>query len=224
MKNMKLSVAIILTLNIIALILCQAIQTVSYDENAVYMCAKHMDSFDYIDRSEDEVLVASKVIAGYLRGLNGDEHLSLIGLNDKEISHMRDVRGIYKTINTIKIVAAIITLIIIMLYAWKKINVFKFKELRNTLFIGYLVPIFFGILYLTDFQGAFIKFHEIFFKNDLWQLDPKTDLLIRLMPEEFFVSGFIKILAYYTISIFVIHVCSFYYVARCSSKMKKKEV
>ncbi len=143
---MKLSVAIILTLNIIALILCQAIQTVSYDENAVF------------------------------------------------------------------------------LYAWKKINVFKFKELRNTLFIGYLVPIFFGILYLIDFQGAFVKFHEIFFKNDLWQLDPKTDLLIRLMPEEFFVSGFIKILAYYTISIFVIHICSFYYVARCSSKMKKKEV
>lgn len=221
---MKLSVAIILTLNIIALILCQAIQTVSYDENAVYITAKHMDSFDYIDRTDDEVLVASKVIAGYLRGINGEEHLSLIGLNDKEISHMRDVRGIYKTINTIKIIAAAITLLIIMIYAWKKINVFKFKELRNTLFIGYLVPIFFGILYLTDFSSAFVKFHEIFFNNDLWQLNPNTDLLIRLMPEEFFINGFIKILAYYTISIFVIHICSFYYIAKCSSKMRKKEV
>lgn len=221
MKNIKLSVAIILTLNIIALILCQAIQTVSYDENAVYMCAKHMDSFDYIDRSEEEVLVASKVIAGYLRGQNADEHLSIIGLNEKEISHMRDVRGIYKGLNIIKIIAAAITLLIILLYAWKKINVFKFKKLRNTLFIGYLVPIIFGALYLTDFSEAFVKFHEIFFNNELWQLDPSTDLLIRFMPEEFFISGFIKILAYYTISIFVIHICSFYYVARCSGKMKK---
>lgn len=224
MKNIKLSVAIILTLNIIALILCQAIQTVSYDENAVYMNAKHLDDFDYIDRSEEEVLVASKVIAGYLRGQNADEHLSLIGLNEKEISHMRDVRDIYKVLNIIKIIAAAITLFIILLYAWKKINVFKFKELRNTLFIGYLVPIIFGVLYLTDFSGAFVKFHEIFFDNQLWQLDPSTDLLIRLMSEEFFISGFIKILAYYTISIFVIHICSFYYVARCSSKMKKKGV
>ncbi|UQK58605.1 TIGR01906 family membrane protein [Fenollaria massiliensis] len=224
MKNIKLSVAIILTLNIIALILCQAIQTVSYDENAVYMNAKHLDDFDYIDRSEEEVLVASKIIAGYLRGQNADEHLSLIGLNEKEISHMRDVRHIYKVLNIIKIISAAITLFIILLYAWKKINVFKFKELRNTLFIGYLVPIIFGALYLTDFSGAFVKFHEIFFDNQLWQLDPSTDLLIRLMPEEFFINGFIKILAYYTVSIFVIHICSFYYVARCSSKMKKKGV
>lgn len=224
MKNIKLSVAIILTLNIIALILCQAIQTVSYDENAVYMNAKNLDDFDYIDRSEEEVLVASKVIAGYLRGQNADEHLSLIGLNEKEISHMRDVRHIYKVLNIIKIISAAITLLIILLYAWKKINVFKFKELRNTLFIGYLVPIIFGALYLIDFSGAFVKFHEIFFNNQLWQLDPSTDLLIRFMPEEFFISGFIKILAYYTISIFVIHICSFYYVAKCRSKMKKKGV
>lgn len=48
MKNIKLSVAIILTLNIIALILCQAIQTVSYDENAVYMNAKHLDDLSLI--------------------------------------------------------------------------------------------------------------------------------------------------------------------------------
>lgn len=221
---MKLSVAIILTLNIIALILSQAIQTVSYDENAVYINAKHLDNFDYIERTDEEVLVASKVIVGYLRGENSEEHLELIGLNEKEISHMKDVRKIYKTINNIKIIAAIITLSIILLYAYKKINVFIFKELRNSLFIAYAVPIFFGALSLVDFSGAFEKFHEIFFKNDLWQLNPKTDLLIRLMPEEFFVNGFIKILAYYTISIFIIHICSFYYVAKYRKKMKKKEV
>lgn len=221
---MKLSVAIILSLNIIALILSQAIQTVSFDENAVYMNAKHMDNFDYIGRSEEEVLVASKVIAGYLRGENEDEHLELIGLNKKEISHMGDVRRIYKTIDIIKIVSAIITLTIILLYAWKKVNVFVFKELRNTLFIAYIIPIFFGILYLTSFSSAFTKFHEIFFTNDLWLLDPSTDLLIRLMPEEFFIRGFLKILAYYTVSIFVIHLCSFYYVARSNKNMKKKGV
>ena len=220
---MKLSVAIILTLNIIALILSQAIQTVSYDENAVYINAKHLDNFDYIERTDEEVLVASKVIAGYLRGENSEEHLELIGLNEKEISHMKDVRKIYKTINNIKIIAAIITLSIILLYAYKKINVFIFKELRNSLFIAYTVPIFFGALSLVDFSDAFEKFHEIFFKNDLWQLNPKTDLLIRLMPEEFFVNGFIKILAYYTISVFIIHICSFYYVAKYRKKMKKKE-
>ena len=39
-----------------------------------------------------------------------------------------------------------------------------------------------------DFNSLFILFHQIAFTNDLWLLDPRTDLLIRLMPIEFFVS------------------------------------
>ena len=38
----------------------------------------------------------------------------------------------------------------------------------------------------VDFNAAFIKFHEIFFDNDLWLLDLRTDVLIQMFPEEFF--------------------------------------
>ena len=40
----------------------------------------------------------------------------------------------------------------------------------------------------VDFDGFFIAFHRIAFTNDGWLLNPGTDMLIRLMPEEFFVS------------------------------------
>ncbi|HSN67432.1 MAG TPA: DUF1461 domain-containing protein, partial [Fusibacter sp.] len=43
-------------------------------------------------------------------------------------------------------------------------------------------------LYFIDFDWAFRKFHEIFFTNDLWLLDPKTDRLIQMMPLEFFID------------------------------------
>lgn len=36
------------------------------------------------------------------------------------------------------------------------------------------------------FTDAFVLFHRIFFRNDLWLLDPHTNLLIRLMPTAFF--------------------------------------
>ena len=39
-----------------------------------------------------------------------------------------------------------------------------------------------------DFNSLFILFHKVAFTNDLWLLDPSTDLLIRLMPIEFFIS------------------------------------
>ncbi len=41
---------------------------------------------------------------------------------------------------------------------------------------------------LADFDGLFVTFHRLAFTNDGWLLDPRTDLLIRLMPVNFFVT------------------------------------
>ena len=41
---------------------------------------------------------------------------------------------------------------------------------------------------MTDFHRYFMIFHEMFFTNDLWLLDPDTDLLIRMLPEGFFLD------------------------------------
>ena len=40
---------------------------------------------------------------------------------------------------------------------------------------------------MADFDGLFVTFHRVAFRNDGWLLDPRTDLLIRLMPERFFI-------------------------------------
>ena len=41
---------------------------------------------------------------------------------------------------------------------------------------------------LVDFDGLFVTFHRIAFTNEGWLLDPSKDLLIRLMPVEFFIA------------------------------------
>ena len=41
---------------------------------------------------------------------------------------------------------------------------------------------------LADFDGLFVTFHRVAFSNEGWLLDPRTDLLIRLMPTNFFVA------------------------------------
>ena len=35
-------------------------------------------------------------------------------------------------------------------------------------------------------DGLFRRFHGLLFTNDLWLLNPKTDLMIRMLPEQFF--------------------------------------
>ena len=41
---------------------------------------------------------------------------------------------------------------------------------------------------LADFEGLFVTFHRVAFTNDGWLLNPGTDMLIRLMPVDFFIS------------------------------------
>ena len=41
---------------------------------------------------------------------------------------------------------------------------------------------------LADFDGLFVTFHRVAFPNGGWLLNPETDLLIRLMPLNFFIS------------------------------------
>ena len=39
---------------------------------------------------------------------------------------------------------------------------------------------------VINFNYTFTLFHEIFFRNDLWILDPRNDYLLIMFPERFF--------------------------------------
>ena len=49
-----------------------------------------------------------------------------------------------------------------------------------------VVLVILGVIAAFGFTDAFVLFHRLMFRNDLWLLNPQTDLLIRLMPTAFF--------------------------------------
>jgi integral membrane protein (TIGR01906 family) len=49
-----------------------------------------------------------------------------------------------------------------------------------------------GVLSLLDFDALWTRFHQIAFRNDLWQLDPNSDYLIMLFPEPFWFTATIR--------------------------------
>ena len=102
--------------------------------------------------------------------------------NEKEKSHMSDVRSLYQKVSWIWYGITIILLLAVMMLD---------KKDRSILLIGgsLLALILIGALYvmsLSDFSSYFTKFHEIFFANNHWMLNPETDHLIMLFPEQFF--------------------------------------
>ena len=62
------------------------------------------------------------------------------------------------------------------------------RTFRRTLIAILAVVTVVIVLAGIDFDSLFVQFHKAAFTNDLWLLDPQTDLLIRLMPIEFFIS------------------------------------
>ena len=115
--------------------------------------------------------------------------------NEKEKAHMIDVMNLFiggLALRRGAIITLFISVLGIVLFKgnWKEI-------LPKCFLIGTIVFISvttaFGIVAMTNFNRYFMLFHEIFFDNDLWILNPSTDLLIRMLPEGFFLDMVIRI-------------------------------
>ena len=108
--------------------------------------------------------------------------------NQKEQQHMADVQGLFRLCNSQ--VWAFLTIVPVALIA--EFHLFSDKRtlrtFRRTLLVILGIVTALILLACIDFDSLFVLFHKVAFTNDLWLLDPRTDLLIRLMPIEFFIS------------------------------------
>ncbi|MCD8121238.1 MAG: TIGR01906 family membrane protein [Clostridiales bacterium] len=167
----------------------------------------HMEMEDLLDVTEE--------MMAYLRGEREDLHIPTIVdgeprefFNEREIAHMEDVQGLFLAALTIRrICLALIVICVALLFALKA----DVKQiLPKMLCVG--TVIFFVILAIltgiiaSDFSKYFVVFHHIFFDNDLWLLDPATDLLINIVPEPFFMDTAARIGATYGISVVIVFV------------------
>ena len=140
-----------------------------------------------------------------------DMHAEIGGVQEEvfgqhEKDHMVDVRALYLGARTVRTVALIgAAVLIIAAFA-----VFGRKALRSLcrsfLIVSgvfALIVIALGVYAAVDFSAFWTSFHHLFFTNDLWLLDPRTDVLINMVPEAFF-SRLVSRIIIRFVSIFVV--------------------
>ena len=143
----------------------------------------------------DDLLHVTDEMMDYLRGGREDLHVTTtMGgeqrefFNEREIAHMEDVRGLFLDALAIRrgclLLMALCVIILFLLKADFKRVFPKSVCLGTGLFFG--ITAILAAIISTDFSKYFIMFHHIFFRNDLWILDPATDMLINIVPEGFF--------------------------------------
>ena len=161
---------------------------------------------------EKEYPGVGRMTAAYLTGQ--EEHFQYIwtdaddrgyiGFQAHEADHMADCRELIGLAGTLRWITGAAALLLagigILLRSWKA---FAGGMLTGLCAAGVLVA---GIAVwaLVNFDGLFITFHRVAFTNEGWLLDPRTDLLIRLMPVHFFVSLGIRIMIWILAAGFVL--------------------
>lgn len=136
----------------------------------------------------------ARMIAGYLRGETAQfQYTYAIGsaecraFNQKEQRHMADVQGLFRLAKQVLVLGGMALLPLLGLSLWR-MGRGLLRGIRNGLIAVLALAGIVAIWAAADFNSLFILFHQMAFTNDLWWLDPRTDLLIRLMPTDFFVS------------------------------------
>ena len=75
----------------------------------------------------------------------------------------------------------------------------------------------------VDFTRFWTLFHHIFFRNDLWLLNPSTDILIMMVPEGFFYDLVFRIVTYFLAMVVTLYAFSCGVIYLYKNKLEKKE-
>lgn len=151
--------------------------------------------------SQEDLMDTTDVLLSYLRDKRDDLSVQheVNGkmrevFNEREKAHMVDVKALYLNARAIcyTLMAASLIFAAIALFVLKE----KQSFLKGYMLSNLVIIIIFaglGIYAAADFYSFWTNFHHIFFTNDLWLLDMNTDILIMMVPEQFFFDLVMKI-------------------------------
>lgn len=172
-------------------------ERVALDPGVYDRLQAELDIYDEAGLAPEAQSRVNAVMAGYLSGRldSLDTQEEVFGVyqevfNEDEKAHMVDVLNLFRLERALKAAVLLsgLTLMIVLPFLLR-------RETGRILLTGAailtgliaLIALFAVLLWTTNgFDALFIRFHHIFFSNDLWLMDPRTDAMIRMLPSDFF--------------------------------------
>ena len=179
---------------------CGAIDQMATDEQfyssmsrtavAKYLGAADEDKVtEYIGLTDGEQSAFAQQMAAFMAG-ETDAQPDILHADEQQ--HMLDVRNLTQTAagmsKTYMAIAAVLTVVA----AWTGA---KLKKRMKPRLAGVLAAVSVIMVLVQNiinqvstggFAQLFVAMHEAIFTNDLWLMDPATDILIRMMPQPLF--------------------------------------
>lgn len=210
---------------VVLIVLITSVEAVVYFNPGYF--EKEYTKYDVLERVHmemDDLLHVTDEMMDYLKGEREDLVVETIVdgeerefFNEKEKRHMVDVQQLFLGAMRLRIAAAVIAAVFIDILCLKKQGMVMLRMMQwgIGLFLGGMAGL--ALLISTDFTKYFTYFHLIFFDNDDWILNPRTDLLINIVPEGFFRD------TAYAIAFLFLGVCLLLFLAAAALRKRAKK-
>lgn len=201
----------ICSLILILVILLTTIQINVFDLDFFRSEYVKLDTAKEIGITEQELMNTTQELLAYIKGERADLYHIEAGIkgeqrevfNQREIDHMVDVQRLYLNTHWLRNAGVIFLLLLLGI-----VGTLTRKKFWKVWAHGYLwgAGIFFiligaiGIAIAHDFLWFWDHFHYLIFTNDLWMLNPETDILIQMVPEQFFFDLVTRILVSFAVT------------------------
>ena len=209
MRRIVGATALVLGLVALMLILIlTALHDVGTDDALYYRLQTEAGILPSAGISEDDLVALDAALAHYLAGRpeelvlpldSAPGEYSVLALNvngelqpafnDREMAHLQDCYDLFALLRKVRrrLIPWAVLLIVGGAYLLQ-----NRKKARLCALLSPLIPLLplggFAVWAIADFDGAFVFFHRLLFTNDLWLLDPNTDLLLRICPQSMFMA------------------------------------
>lgn len=216
---MKKALVILLIISISIAMLMTSIENNAYSKNYYLKAFKKFNIEEVTGKSIENLGEISDSLIAYLKGEGYDE-LLIPYFNDKEVAHMRDVQDLFDQARVLKYFSMTLSLILIIYLGIKKGKKSLGKILFYGLFANHVIVLLIALVIVTEFNKYWTIFHHIFFTNNLWLLNPKTDLMIQMLPEQFFSGIALNIMLSFFLYLAIIQLIGYYYIKKGRGKWK----
>lgn len=209
---------VILSFAVIVILLISSFEAAMYIDFSFYEKEyKKYNVLPELDMKMEDVMYVTHEMMDYLRGDRKDlEVITTVEgrkqdfFNEQDKLHMKDVQGLFiggLHLRLGGVVVLIFCLLLLMFTRgdWKYIIP---RAFQITLGVTGVAVAVLGFLLSRDFTAAFIRFHEIFFTNDLWLFDPAEDYMIRMLPEGLFSDFAVRIGIILSAGLVILLICS----------------
>lgn len=198
-KRLRVLAAIALCLGFAvldAILLLTAVHVVGTDGGLYYEEQLKADVICDAGICDAAVRTLDDSLARYLRG----EKSALTPgnpFNEREMAHMEDCFNLFELLRKVR--SRLIPWAIVLILG----GAYILRDRQRIRLCAWLAPLIlllplglFALYAALNFDAAFTLFHRVLFRNDLWLLDPATDLLIRICPESMFMHMGVRIALY----------------------------